>query len=209
MNRRHFIKSAAIASVAIPSIAMAIKPSPPKLERVHLRGDYIDIMDVEELQEHGIRAQIYSASCIDSKGTFAGERGYCDKHMEPFCRQSHIVKSLPQYWIGKYWGHSTFTQEQVESVIRDMRRGHFSLRKGDEMWTLTRAIEEIKQNMEYVCLFGYTLFPEVKEEAWPAKWMPVVGGLSKYRYNQMVASMNDPRDPLTCDCATCRCAKLI
>ena len=99
MNRRSFLKSAAIVTVAFPTIALAIsKPLPPKLERVRIIGNYIDIVSVDELVSYGIRSHYYSATCVDYKGRFAHEKGYCHDHSEPFVRATHVIHGMPQLW---------------------------------------------------------------------------------------------------------------
>lgn len=208
MNRRNFIKSAAVTAIAFPTIVSAmptkriIQPLPIEPDRIRVQGNYLDILSVEELQSHGIRAAFYSAGCVDSKGVFCGEKGYCDKHMEPFVRFTHVIHGpMPHLWY--------YPEKDVKRVIQYYRDGKEATNPNSgEVHSLENLIADIKRNMEYVCFVAYCHFPAVPEEAWPEKWMPVVGGMSKHRYNRVVKSMNDPRDPMVCDCATCRCKGL-
>ena len=148
-----------------------------------MTGDYINILTVDELLEYGVRSAIYSASCVDYKGRFAHERGYCHDHSEPFVRFAHVVKGLPQLWY--------YPKNAVKLVTEYYRDGSIATNPDTgEKHSLEMAVNDIKEKMEYVCLFAYCHFPAVPEEAWPEKWMPVVGGMSKYRYEQKVRMLN-------------------
>ena len=184
MNRRNFLKSALVTTIAFPTIATAInKPPPLKLERVRIVGNYIDIVSVEELVSYGIRSHYYSASCVDYKGRFFHENGYNDNHMEPFVRLTHVVRGMPRLWY--------YPERDVKRVIEYYRSGRMATNPDNgEKHSLENAINDIRENMEYVCFFAYCHFPGVPEEAWPEKWMPVVGGMSKYRYNNAVRMLN-------------------
>ena len=210
MNRRNFIKSAVIASIAVPTVVSAIKLPPAQLERVNPSGNFIDILTIDELKNHGIRAAIYSANCVDSNGVFAHEKGYCDEHHEPFIRFIHpLCRECAPHILA-------YNEASVESI------------KWTRCYNIDKIISKIKESMEYVCLVAYVHCPAVPEEAWPEKWMPVVGGLSKHRYNRIVRTMNDfgPFDCCPeheklcvtcrtynggsghCNCANCRCKSL-
>lgn len=184
MNRRSFLKSATVVTIAFPAIALAISnPLPKKLEQVKIIGDYIDILTVNELISYDIRANYSSANCVDYRGRFAHEKDYCGWCSEPFVRSIHVVYGMPRLWY--------YAKEDVKKVIKYYRDGRVATNPDNgEKHSLENAINDIKEKMEYVCFFAYCHFPEVPEEAWPEKWMPVVGGLSKHRYNLYLKQMN-------------------
>lgn len=175
MNRRNFIRNVSIAAMGIPVISTGITFQSPQLESIQPSGNFIDILSIEELKRCGIRAAHYSANCVDKNGVFGHERGYQDlwvRDSEPFVRKLFVLKSTPQIWV--------YNETSVKSVAHT--RAHNSY--------MNAIISEIKEHMEYVCLVAYLHCPAVPTEAWPEKFMPVVGGLSKVRYQQYLKQLN-------------------
>lgn len=175
MNRRNFIKNTAIISIAVPAMvdAATLKPN---LESVRITGEDIPIFTIEELQQYGLRSAIYSANCVDKNGVFAHETGYQPRHSEPFVRKTFVIKTLPRL----------FSKDQVPIVLGKMRSGL----SGNGTWTKENVIEFIRETMEYVCLAWYCECPCLCGKCDGKTWLPVVGGLSKHRYNLYLKQMN-------------------
>jgi hypothetical protein len=189
MNRRHFIKSAAIASVITPTIVKGINPViQPEKVRLPNVEDFINILTIEELQRHGIRSAIYSASCVDKNGRFAHKRGYCDLWLRdsgPFVRQTFRIQCLPKVY--------SFVDDTpyIHSIVARVRSG-IKLGFGGQEYSRENVIHEIKQKMEYVCLVWYCSIPCLcgRNSCKSKTWIPVVGGLSKHRYNLYLKQLN-------------------
>lgn len=198
MNRRNFLKSAAVAAIGFPTIAMALKPI-KEPERVRIVGNYVEILSVDELRSYGIRSSTYSATCVDKNGYFCHEKEYSGgewkdrpfNRFEPFIRKTFVVRSLPQWWIGRYWhNEEESTMRHIKAMVDEFRNDAVWV-KNNEVYCIADCIDEIKEKMEYVCFFAYCKVDPVPEEAWPGKWLPVVGGLSKHRYNLYLKQMNE------------------
>jgi len=184
MNRRHFIKTAVAAAIALPTISASAEIVnslilTPKPETVRVDGECIHILTIKELRQHGIRSAIYSANCVDRYGKFAHEQGYYDLGLgdtEPFVRKTIRLQCLP-----KIYSDDT---ARVMTLIGKIRAG------GQE-YSLTNIIEEIKKIMEYVCLVAYAKTPCICGHAsCKPYYIPIVGGLSKYRYQLYLKQMN-------------------
>jgi len=175
MNRRNFIKTCAVASLSIPSVMVASAHSEP-LERVKIQS-FINILTIEELKENGIRAATYSANCVDKNGIFAHERGYQDLRGDaPFVRNTFKLHSLP----------SLYTND-IKNVYRLKQKLNENWGFGGSEYTKEAVFNEIKHHMEYVCLVGYAYLKASSE--WPEKYIPIVGGLSKVKYKQLIKNI--------------------
>lgn len=171
MNRRKFIKSSVIAAISIPTIAVGVIPK-PELESIRA-GGYVNILDIEELKSHGIRAAIYSANCVDKYGTFAHETGFKEGSDEKFVRKTFVLKSLPEIWV----------PEPIEDHIKILKK---------DPRIVKSVISEIKEHMEYVCLVGYVKAPCLcGNDTCHKHWIPVVGGLTKKRYKIHLQDLNE------------------
>jgi hypothetical protein len=179
MNRRNFIKSAAVASVAFPTIVSAIKPI-EKPERVWTEGDMIEIVPLDWLRICGIRAEYYSANCVDKNGRFAHERGFQDlwlRDSEPFVVQSFRLQCMKKIY--------SKNPDDAKSVVKKIRL------PSSEFYVQT-IIDEIKEKMEYVSMVAYALCPCLcGRSSCPKYFIPIVSGLSKYRYNLYLKQLND------------------
>ena len=181
MNRRKFIKSAVIASVATSTIVSALTPI-EKPERIHTHGEFYEIIPINWLKPYGIRVAPYSACCVDNNGRFAHEKGYQDEYWrsEPFIVQSFRLHCLPKlYSTDPSW---------TGPIIGKVRSG---VNLGARSYTVEGIAQEIKSKMEYVSLVAYFLFPGAPSEAWPPCFIPIVRGLSKYRYNLYLKQLNE------------------
>lgn len=124
-------------------------------------SETIEILSLNELKNNGIRSAIYSASCVDKNGKFPLDVGFDYKHNEPFVRQTYGLECLPI--LAPISGGLLCNIDCI------------SLSKN-------RLINEIKEKMEYVCLVWYVNNGK--------SWIPVVGGLTKHKYQFMVDNMN-------------------
>jgi hypothetical protein len=156
-------------------------------------GNYVEILSIDEIRSYGIRSAVYTATCVDRYGRFAHERGYVDlpHESEPFVRATHPVYGMPHWWVGQYWHNKEeSTMAHIKQMVDEFRAGKI-MTNGGKRYSIADSVKEIKEKMEYVCVFAYCHLDPVEEEAWPEKWMPVVGGLSKYRYHQYLRQLQN------------------
>jgi hypothetical protein len=189
MNRRKFLKSCVIASFVAPTVTMSLIPK-PELEVINGGHNYIDIFTVDELKSYGIRSATYCASVVDKNGVFAHEPGFLDwdwtkpnpgpKINEPFIRKTFVLKSLPKIYEEN--------KKCVDVVLGKMRSGLV----GPGSWMEQKVIDEIKEHMEYVCLVVYAQAPCLcGRDTCPKHWIPIVGGMSKKRYERHLRELNE------------------
>jgi len=184
MNRRHFLRSCAMATVSIPCIGILAKqPSPPNLQsdHAHIVGEAVEILSLDEIKPYGIRCAVYCASCVDKNGRFFGDHGYDNDHSEPFIRRTFKLHSLPTVYDER--------KSFVMSVLDKMRSGN---RFDGKEYSVEKVIDEIREKMEYVCLIWYCKVPCIcgQRSCHSKYWIPAVGGLSKHRYNLYLDQMN-------------------
>jgi hypothetical protein len=160
---------------------MAISSRSLPLEKVSIT-DYINILTVDELREHGIRSAIYPASCVDKEGLFAHEEGYCSDRFEPFVRRIFVLRCLPKIWSSN--------PRDVKPTIGKI---HSGVKLDGKEFSVEKIVEEIKEHMEYVCLVRYALAPCLcgSSRCTSKHFSPIVGGLTKKRYRQYLKELNE------------------
>jgi hypothetical protein len=57
-------------------------------------------------------------------------------------------------------------------------------------WSVEKIVGEIKEKMEYVSMVAYAKLQADKSEGWSEQYIPIVRGLSKYRYNLYLKQLN-------------------
>lgn len=172
MNRRSFIKSCVITGIAIPTIGFSFENHEHKTYPIN---DFVEILSLNQLKEHGIRCAPYCASCVDNNGMFPHEGGYNSTISEPFIKKAFVLNSLPRI-------HSDV--KAVKLTLGKMRSG---VKLDGKEWSVEKVITEIKEKMEYVC---YVCYGKVPCSCGDFLYVPFVGGLNKQRYQLYLEQMN-------------------
>lgn len=184
MKRRNFIKSIAVATFTFPTIVNSLN-IPENIKSIRINSDdWREIIPIEQLKEYGVRASHYSATCVDKNGRFGFERGYSDlwvRDSEPFIIKTFKLQCLPKIY---------FTDSKaVLCVIGKVNSG---VKLDGKEYSVEKIVNEIKTKMEYVAAVWYCRVPCLcgQQSCKEKTWIPVVRGLSKYRYNLYLKQLN-------------------
>ena len=175
MNRRNFLKTATIAPFILTPLIGGSMTTDQKPERVWVEGEFVEIIPLSWLKYNGIRHGIHTASVVDKNGKFPFDDGFVYECSEPFIVQSFRLRCMNKIYSG-----------DVEEVKKTAKK----IRLPSSEFYVTEIINEIKEKMEYVSMVAYAKLQADKSEGWSEQYIPIVRGLSKYRYNLYLKQLN-------------------
>ena len=168
MNRRKFLASSVLASLSLPFVSLASNNINNKPVSIHPILDCAyELLDLPTLRKHKIRCAVYCASVVDNEGRFYSDEGFNMDRSEPFIVGGFHIKCLPKVYSSDKKVLLKFISNNVDGMSRDI-------------------IQEVKENMEYVCFVGYALTENEYKEKF---FIPMMRGLTKKRYYQYIEGM--------------------
>ena len=177
MNRRNFLKSATITPFVLTPLICVSMTTDQKPERVWTTGEHIEIIPLHWLKPLGVKCGVYTANAVDKNGKFACDDGFIYSGSEPFIVQSFRLRCLPKI----------FDKRAINIIIGKI---HSGVKLDGKEWSVEKIVGEIKEKMEYVSMVAYAKLQADKSEGWSEQYIPIVRGLSKYRYNLYLKQLN-------------------
>jgi hypothetical protein len=176
MNRRHFIKTILTTSAVLPSLPLISVKKSEWNERDSYRvlEHSYELLTPDDLSKNKIRNDYHPASVVDKNGVFGHEHGCCEPN-EPFIAKAFRIKCLPKIY--------STDKKDLLPIIGKIKSGN----NWTGCYTIDNVISEVKEDMELVCFVGYV---QTENEYNERFYIPIMRGLSKYRYNLYLKQMN-------------------